>query len=57
VAAYGALVQESSLADALIRARIHADMTQEDVAQAMGNKQGRGGTTRRRSMQAIAPYP
>jgi ribosome-binding protein aMBF1 (putative translation factor) len=39
VAAYDALVEEFALADALIKARIHADMTQEDVAQAMGTTQ------------------
>jgi DNA-binding XRE family transcriptional regulator len=36
VVAYDSLEQESALADALIKARIHADMSQEDVAQAMG---------------------
>jgi DNA-binding XRE family transcriptional regulator len=39
VAAYDALKQETALADALIKARIHAGMTQEDVAQAMGTTQ------------------
>jgi ribosome-binding protein aMBF1 (putative translation factor) len=39
VAAYDALEEEFALADALIRARAHADMTQEDVAKAMGTTQ------------------
>ena len=39
VAAYDALKQETALADALIKARIHAGMTLEDVAQAMGTTQ------------------
>jgi ribosome-binding protein aMBF1 (putative translation factor) len=40
VAAYDALEKEFALADALITARTHADMTQEDVAEAMGTTQG-----------------
>jgi ribosome-binding protein aMBF1 (putative translation factor) len=39
VAAYDALEEEFALASALIRARGEADMTQEDVAQAMGTTQ------------------
>jgi ribosome-binding protein aMBF1 (putative translation factor) len=39
VAAYGALEEEYALADALIRARSAANMTQEDVALAMGTTQ------------------
>lgn len=38
-AAYDALEDEFALASALIRARGEADMTQEDVAQAMGTTQ------------------
>lgn len=38
-AAYDALEEEFSLASALISARSHADMTQEDVAKAMGTTQ------------------
>ena len=39
VAEYDALEEEFALAAALIRARSAADMTQEDVAQAMGTTQ------------------
>lgn len=39
VAAYEALEEEFTLADALIRARAAADMTQEQVAAAMGTTQ------------------
>jgi ribosome-binding protein aMBF1 (putative translation factor) len=39
VAAYDALEEEFALADALIRARAEADMTQEEVAKAMGTTQ------------------
>jgi transcriptional regulator with XRE-family HTH domain len=39
VAAYDALEEEFAIAEALIRARAHADMTQEQVAQAMGTTQ------------------
>jgi ribosome-binding protein aMBF1 (putative translation factor) len=39
VAAYDALEEEFALAEALIRARAHADMTQEQVAKAMGTTQ------------------
>lgn len=39
VAAYDALEEEFALASALIRARGHADMTQEQVAAAMGTTQ------------------
>ena len=39
VAAYEALESEFALASALIEARSEADMTQEDVAQAMGTTQ------------------
>jgi len=39
VEAYDALEEEFTLADALIRARADADMTQEQVAQAMGTTQ------------------
>jgi transcriptional regulator with XRE-family HTH domain len=39
VAAYDALEEEFALADALIRARSTARMTQEDVAKAMGTTQ------------------
>lgn len=39
VAAYDALEEEFALAAALIQARAHADMTQEQVAQAMGTTQ------------------
>ncbi len=39
MAAYNALENESSLAGALIAARNHADMTQEQVAAAMGTTQ------------------
>ena len=39
VAAYDALEAEFSLASALIKARADADMTQEQVAQAMGTTQ------------------
>ena len=39
VAAYDALEEEFALAEALIRARGQADMTQEDVARAMGTTQ------------------
>jgi ribosome-binding protein aMBF1 (putative translation factor) len=39
VAAYGALEDEFALADALIKARGNADMTQEDVARKMGTTQ------------------
>jgi ribosome-binding protein aMBF1 (putative translation factor) len=39
VAASDALEEEFALADASIKARAHADMTQEDVAQAMGTTQ------------------
>ena len=39
VAAYNALEAEFSLASALIKARAEADMTQEQVAQAMGTTQ------------------
>jgi ribosome-binding protein aMBF1 (putative translation factor) len=39
VAAYEALEAEFSLASALIKARADADMTQEQVAQAMGTTQ------------------
>ena len=39
VAAYDALEEEFALAEALIRARAAADMTQEDVAKAMGTTQ------------------
>jgi ribosome-binding protein aMBF1 (putative translation factor) len=38
-AAYDALEDEFALIEALIRARAHADMTQEDVAKAMGTTQ------------------
>ena len=38
-AAYDALEDEFALAGALIEARIKADMTQEQVAEAMGTKQ------------------
>jgi ribosome-binding protein aMBF1 (putative translation factor) len=38
-AAYDALEEEFALASALIRARGEADMTQEDVAKAMGTTQ------------------
>lgn len=38
-AAYDALDDEFALIEALIRARAHADMTQEDVAKAMGTTQ------------------
>jgi ribosome-binding protein aMBF1 (putative translation factor) len=39
VAAYDALEEEFAIAEALIRARAQASMTQEDVAQAMGTTQ------------------
>jgi ribosome-binding protein aMBF1 (putative translation factor) len=39
VAAYDALEEEFALAEALIRARAEASMTQEDVAKAMGTTQ------------------
>ena len=39
VAAYDALEEEYAIAEALIRARAQADMTQEDVAKAMGTTQ------------------
>lgn len=39
VAAYDALAEEFALADALIRARAAADMTQAEVAKAMGTTQ------------------
>jgi ribosome-binding protein aMBF1 (putative translation factor) len=39
VAAYDALEEEFALAEALIRARADASMTQEDVAKAMGTTQ------------------
>ena len=39
VAAYDALEEEFALAKALIEARSRADMTQEEVAQAMGTTQ------------------
>ena len=39
VAAYDALAEEFALADALVKARSDADMTQEDVAQKMGTTQ------------------
>jgi DNA-binding XRE family transcriptional regulator len=39
VAAYDALEEEFALASALIRARSDADMTQEQVAKAMGTTQ------------------
>ena len=39
VAAYDALAEEFALADALIKARGEADMTQEDVARKMGTTQ------------------
>ncbi len=39
VAAYDALEEEFALAAALIEARSRADMTQEEVAQAMGTTQ------------------
>jgi ribosome-binding protein aMBF1 (putative translation factor) len=39
VAAYDALEEEFALAAALIEARAQADMTQEDVAKAMGTTQ------------------
>lgn len=39
VEAYEALEEEFALADALIRARSEADMTQEQVARAMGTTQ------------------
>ena len=39
IAAYEALAEEFALADALIKARSRADMTQEDVAQKMGTTQ------------------
>jgi ribosome-binding protein aMBF1 (putative translation factor) len=39
VAAYEALEEELALAEALIKARSQADMTQEDVANAMGTTQ------------------
>lgn len=39
VAAYNALEEEFALANALIEARSRADMTQEEVAQAMGTSQ------------------
>lgn len=38
-AEYEALEEEFALADALIRARAEADMTQEEVAKAMGTTQ------------------
>ena len=54
-AAYDALEEEFALAGALIKARADADMTQEQVARAMGTTQaaiarlesGRGSTTTR----------
>jgi ribosome-binding protein aMBF1 (putative translation factor) len=39
VAEYDALEEKFTLADALIRARGHADMTQEQVAEKMGTTQ------------------
>ncbi|MFV3130728.1 helix-turn-helix domain-containing protein [Niveispirillum sp. KHB5.9] len=39
VTAYDALADEFALADAMIRARVAADMTQEQVAEAMGTTQ------------------
>jgi len=39
VAAYDALEEEFALAEALIKARAHAEMTQEEVAKAMGTTQ------------------
>ncbi len=39
LAAYDALEEEFALAEALIKARAQADMTQEDVAKAMGTTQ------------------
>ena len=39
VAVYDALAEEFALADALIRARSEAGMTQEEVAQKMGTTQ------------------
>lgn len=39
VTAYDALDEEFALADALIKARSQADMTQEDVARRMGTTQ------------------
>lgn len=38
-AAYDALAEEFSLAGVLVKARAHADMTQEQVAKAMGTTQ------------------
>lgn len=54
-AAYDALGEEFALASALIKARSEADMTQEEVARAMGTtraavaklESGRGATTTR----------
>ncbi len=40
VAAFDALEDEFIIADALIKARAQAEMTQEDVAKAMGTTQG-----------------
>jgi ribosome-binding protein aMBF1 (putative translation factor) len=39
IVAYDALEEEFALAAALIEARAHAEMTQEDVAKAMGTTQ------------------
>ncbi|MGO4439563.1 helix-turn-helix domain-containing protein [Rhizobium sp. RAF56] len=39
IAAYDALEEEFALAEALIKARAEAEMTQEEVAQAMGTTQ------------------
>lgn len=39
VTAYDALQEEFAVAEALIKARAQADMTQEDVAKAMGTTQ------------------
>jgi DNA-binding XRE family transcriptional regulator len=39
VAAYGALEKEFAIASAMIKARAEADMTQEQVAEAMGTTQ------------------
>jgi hypothetical protein len=44
VAAYGALESEFALASAMIKARADADMTQEQVAEAMGRNASRSRT-------------
>ena len=53
--AYYALEEEFRLAKALIEARSQADMTQEQVAQAMGTSQAAVARHGRRSCHAVHP--